>query len=88
MLDRTPFEKVTSILLETGMRYLLVVKDGALKGVIKKKDVLEVTFSPTLPSARARPFFFSFSRRHKQRGQSFSFWGSFGSGFVVHMHLF
>ena len=45
MLDRTPFEKVTSILLETGIRYLLVVKDGTLKGIIKKKDVLEVRLS-------------------------------------------
>jgi len=45
VLDRTPFEKVTSILLETGIRYLLVVKDGTLKGIIKKKDVLEVRLS-------------------------------------------
>jgi signal-transduction protein with cAMP-binding, CBS, and nucleotidyltransferase domain len=50
VLDRTPFEKVTSILLETGIRYLLVVKDGTLKGIIKKKDVLEVRLSISLDS--------------------------------------
>lgn len=41
VLSKTPFPSIISVLLETGMRYLLVAKDGALTGIIKKKDVLE-----------------------------------------------
>ena len=41
IVETTPLDRVVEMFRALGLRYLLVTRNGALVGIVKKKDVIE-----------------------------------------------